>query len=55
MEKSALFPLYAEVDLRLVTAAKRVFDAGGHYARPDVFTLTLTFNRKPDRNLDFRD
>ncbi|MFH1278468.1 MAG: carbon-nitrogen hydrolase family protein [Candidatus Eisenbacteria bacterium] len=29
--------LYAEVDLGLIPAAKRMFDAAGHYARPDVF------------------
>lgn len=29
--------LYAEMDLDLVPAAKRMFDAAGHYSRPDVF------------------
>ncbi len=29
--------LYAEIDLQQITAAKRMFDAAGHYARPDVF------------------
>jgi nitrilase len=38
--------LYAEVDLSLVTAAKRMFDVAGHYARPDVFKFTL--NREPN-------
>jgi nitrilase len=29
--------LYAEIDLGLISTAKRTFDAAGHYARPDVF------------------
>jgi nitrilase len=29
--------LYADIDLRDIIAAKRMFDAVGHYARPDVF------------------
>ena len=29
--------LYAEIDLEQITAAKRMFDAVGHYSRPDVF------------------
>ena len=29
--------LYADLDLDLIAAAKRMFDAAGHYARPDVF------------------
>ena len=29
--------LYADLDLDLIPAAKRMFDAAGHYARPDVF------------------
>jgi nitrilase len=29
--------LYADIDLRNILAAKRMFDAAGHYARPDVF------------------
>lgn len=29
--------LYAEIDLSLITKAKRSFDVAGHYARPDVF------------------
>ena len=33
--------LYAEIDYRLIAAAKRVFDAAGHYARPDVFRFSV--------------
>ncbi|MFQ5675710.1 MAG: carbon-nitrogen hydrolase family protein [bacterium] len=38
--------LYAEIDLSLVAAAKRMFDAAGHYARPDVFKFAV--NRQPN-------
>ena len=37
--------LYAEIDLNLVTGAKRMFDVAGHYARPDVFKFSV--NREP--------
>jgi len=33
--------LYAEVDLNDIIAVKRMFDATGHYARPDVFEFGL--------------
>jgi nitrilase len=33
--------LYAELDLELIPAAKRMFDAAGHYARPDVFRFEV--------------
>ena len=33
--------LYAEIDLSAITAAKRMFDVVGHYARPDVFDFSL--------------
>ena len=36
--------LYADLDLALIPAAKRMFDAAGHYARPDVFRFGV--NRK---------
>jgi nitrilase len=42
--------LYADLDLSLITAAKRMFDAAGHYARPDVFQFTL--NRSPNLNIN---
>jgi nitrilase len=38
--------IYAEVDLNLVTESKRMFDAAGHYARPDVFKFKV--NREPN-------
>jgi nitrilase len=40
--------IYAEIDLNLITAAKRMFDAAGHYARPDVFKFEV--NREPNTN-----
>ena len=33
--------LYADLDLDLISAAKRTFDAAGHYARPDVFRFEV--------------
>ncbi|MDC9723897.1 MAG: carbon-nitrogen hydrolase family protein [Urechidicola sp.] len=33
--------LYADINLNQITAAKRMFDAVGHYARPDVFKSGL--------------
>ena len=33
--------LYADLDLDLIPAAKRMFDAAGHYARPDVFRFEV--------------
>lgn len=44
--------LYAEVDLRRVTAAKRMFDVAGHYARPDVFEFTVNRDPNPVMRLD---
>jgi nitrilase len=42
--------LYADLDLSLITAAKRMFDVAGHYSRPDVFKLIV--NRKQNTNLE---
>ena len=39
--------LYADIDLDEVTAARRMLDITGHYARPDVFKLDSKFR---DRN-----
>ena len=36
--------IYADIDLNLVTEAKRMFDVAGHYSRPDVFKFSI--NRK---------
>ncbi|MFQ5583088.1 MAG: nitrilase-related carbon-nitrogen hydrolase, partial [Calditrichia bacterium] len=33
--------IYADIDLTLIPAAKRMFDAAGHYSRPDVFKLKI--------------
>ena len=38
--------LYAEIDLKLVPASKRMFDVAGHYARPDVFKFAV--NQEPN-------
>ena len=38
--------LYAEIDLDEVSRAKLDFDAVGHYARPDVFTLVVDEREK---------
>jgi len=37
--------LYADIDLQQIIKAKRMFDAVGHYARPDVFTF-ITNNKR---------
>lgn len=33
--------LYADINLKDIMASKRMFDAVGHYARPDVFTFNV--------------
>ncbi len=33
--------LYAKLDLREISASKRLFDVTGHYARPDVFNFNV--------------
>ena len=38
--------IYAEINLALITEAKRMFDVAGHYARPDVFNFNI--NREPN-------
>lgn len=37
--------LYADIDLARIAAARRTLDTTGHYARPDIFQLTI--NRRP--------
>jgi nitrilase len=39
--------LYAEVDTQRLLGAKWMLDVAGHYARPDVFTLTLHTDARP--------
>ena len=41
--------IYAEVDLNIITESKRMFDAVGHYARPDVFKFKV--NREANTNI----
>ncbi|EKD61056.1 MAG: Nitrilase [uncultured bacterium] len=45
--------LIAEIDITTVQAARRKFDATGHYARPDVFRLSV--NRAAMRPVSFSD
>lgn len=44
--------LFADLDLREILEAKRMFDVVGHYARPDVFQFLLNpqTNRQPAKN-----
>jgi nitrilase len=39
--------LYAEIELDAVRTARREFDPVGHYARPDVFRLTVDVGARP--------
>ncbi|PSL12520.1 nitrilase [Marinobacterium halophilum] len=45
--------LLVDIELAQVGAARRVLDVAGHYARPDIFTLTV--NRQPQSPLAFED
>ena len=42
--------LVAEIDLEATRGPRWIFDAAGHYARPDIFQLTV--NRAPQRILN---
>jgi nitrilase len=42
----------AEIDLGEIAAAKRMFDAAGHYTRPDVFEFSV---RRPSPRLPSSD
>jgi nitrilase len=39
--------LYAEIDLRRCAAGKRTLDVAGHYARPDIFEMTVQGRSRP--------
>jgi nitrilase len=43
--------LVAEIDVAAARASRRKFDVSGHYARPDVFKLTV--NQKPQSPIGF--
>ncbi|MEJ2426273.1 MAG: carbon-nitrogen hydrolase family protein [Candidatus Thiodiazotropha sp.] len=43
--------LCAEIDPQQAAKARRTFDVAGHYARPDIFTLTV--NRKKQSPIEF--
>ena len=45
--------LLADIDPSAARASRRKFDASGHYARPDVFNLTV--NRNPAQSATFID
>lgn len=44
--------LSAEIDIDIVRASRRKFDASGHYARPDIFTLSV--NREKQSPIGFK-
>ncbi len=45
--------LTAEIDPGAARASRRKFDVSGHYARPDIFTLTV--DRRPQSPVAFKD
>ena len=45
--------LYAEIDAEAARRARRSLDVCGHYARPDIFSLSV--NRKPLQPVEFSD
>jgi nitrilase len=44
--------LYADIDLGRIAAARRTLDTAGHYARPDIFQLTV--DRRPLPPIEMR-
>ena len=45
--------LYADIELERVGVARRSLDAAGHYARPDIFHLSV--NRRPLKPVEMQD
>ena len=45
--------LTADIDANAARASRRKFDVSGHYARPDIFTLTV--DREPQAPVAFKD
>jgi nitrilase len=43
--------VHGEIDLADIVQARRLFDAAGHYSRPDVFNLSV--NRSPSASVRF--
>jgi nitrilase len=43
--------LFADIDVAAARASRRKFDASGHYARADIFTLTV--NRRQQAPVRF--
>jgi nitrilase len=39
--------LYAEIDRRQVKGSRWILDTAGHYARPDIFQLTVNREERP--------
>jgi len=45
--------LYADIDVERVGIARRSLDAAGHYARPDIFQLSV--NRRPSKPIEIQE
>jgi nitrilase len=46
--------IYADIDLELITAAKRMFDVAGHYARSDVFKFAVNQRFAERKEVSYR-
>lgn len=44
--------LLAEIDVSAARSSRRKFDASGHYARPDVFSLSVYRTKQPPVTFD---
>ena len=51
--RNAYGMLLADIDLERVGVARRSLDAAGHYARPDIFQLSV--NRRPLKPVEMKD